>query len=180
YNVPVPPEGRVTAPVTPGVVGALRGEKNIVGIKDSTARLENITAYQEARQDFQVLLGSDHVIAGGLALGAVGSITACGNVFPSAVLQVYAPQPGTEREKAQAELSLLRGVLESVPGKAVAIQKLLLDILGVVEAASPVRDAAKQLTDAERELILTLLSGLTAKLTLNQEIATQIKARLRS
>jgi dihydrodipicolinate synthase/N-acetylneuraminate lyase len=178
YNVPIPTERRMTAPVTPSVVNALKQAGIIVGVKDSTARLENIAAYLDAREDFQVLLGSDHVISEGLALGAIGSITACGNVFPTAVLKVYAAQPGPARETAQTELSLFRGVLESVPGKAIAIQKLLLKFLGVVENTSLVRDRDKNLTTSERGLVFQRLSAITAKLTINQELATVIQSRL--
>ena len=86
YNVPVLVEGPVTAAITPGMVAALRDEAVVVGIKDSSARLENIPAYLKAKPGLHVLMGNDHVVAGGLAQGAVGSITACANVFPSAVL----------------------------------------------------------------------------------------------
>ncbi|MFB0515007.1 MAG: dihydrodipicolinate synthase family protein [Candidatus Neomarinimicrobiota bacterium] len=176
YNVPVPPEGPMTAPVTPDVVAALRDEVAIVGVKDSTARLENIPAYLRAKPGLKVLVGSDHVVAGGLAQGAVGSITACGNIFPSAVLAVYQARPGPARQAAQDELSRLRRVIELIPGKQVAIQKLLLYHLGVVARLSPVRDLSKGLTTSERDQILAALEEAAAGLVINQEIQAAIRS----
>lgn len=170
YNVPVPPGGPLTAAVTPDVMASLRDEEAIVGIKDSTARLENIPAYLAARPGLQVLVGSDHVVAGGLALGAVGSITACGNVFPSAVLAVRRAEPGADREAAQVELSSLRWVLELVPGKMVATQKLLAYRLGVVPRWSPVRDHRKKLSALEKDQVWGCLEETAAGLVVNQVV----------
>lgn len=157
YNVPVPVEGPVTAAIPPRVVAALSNEAVIMGIKDSTARLENIPAYRKAKSALQVLVGNDHVVAGGLAQGAVGSITACANVFPSAVLAVHQAPPGSDQEAAQTELSRLRRVLELIPGKLVATQKLLLHHIGVVPTRSPVRDQSRELTAAEQDQVLSNL-----------------------
>ncbi len=174
YNVPVPPSGPLTAAITPGVVAALSDEGTIVGVKDSTARLENIPAYLAAKPGLQVLVGSDHVVAGGLARGAVGSITAGGNVFPSAVLTVYRSDPGPDREAAQAELSRLRNVLELVPGKMVATQKLLVHWLGVVPRRSPVRDLSKSLTAREADQVWEYLEETAAGLVVNRAVQEQV------
>ncbi len=170
YNVPVPPGGPLTVAVTPDVMAALREEEAIVGIKDSTARLENIPAYLAAKPSLQVLVGSDHVVAGGLSLGAVGSITACGNVFPSALLAVRRAGPGSDREAAQAELSSLRRVLELVPGKMVATQKLLAYRLGVVPRWSPVRDHRKELSALEKDQLWACLEETAAGLVVNRAV----------
>ncbi|UCD38361.1 MAG: dihydrodipicolinate synthase family protein [Fidelibacterota bacterium] len=178
YNVPVPPDGRTTAAVTPDMVAELESDPIFAGIKDSTARLENIPAYLGTRSNFQVLLGSDHIIAEGLSLGAVGSITACGNVFPGAVRAVYAAQPGPDLELAQVELTALRRILEVVPGKAVAIQKLLLFLQGIVEYQSPVREAQRELTDPEKDVVLGKLSEAAEGLRLNRDLAEAILRQL--
>ena len=147
YNVPVPMGKPVTAAVPPSIVSTLSEETLIVGIKDSTARLENIPSYRKAKSSFQVIVGSDHVVAEGLAQGAVGSITACANVFPSAVLTVHQAEPGPTRDAAQIELGRLRKVLELIPGKMVATQKLLLNHIGVVSERSHVRVACPHSLD---------------------------------
>jgi 4-hydroxy-tetrahydrodipicolinate synthase len=175
YNVPVPAEGPVTAAIPPRVVAALDDEAVIIGIKDSTARLENIPAYRKAKPGLQVLVGNDHVVAEGLAQGAVGSITSCANVFPSVVLTVHQAQPGPIREAAQAELSSLRRVLDLIPGKMVATQKLLLYHLGAVSNRSPVRDQDKELTAVEQDQVLTSLEQIIAELVINKSIRSAIK-----
>ena len=174
YNVPVPAAGPVTAAVTPGVAAALKAAAAIVGIKDSTGRLENILAYLAVKPGFQVLVGSDHVVAGGLARGAVGSITACGNVFPAAVLAVHQARPGPDREAAQLELSRMRRVLELIPGKLVAAQKLLLHRLGVVPHRSPVRDRRGELTASEESQVWAGLEAAAEVLDINRGIRAQV------
>ena len=139
YNVPVPAGGQVTAEVTPQAVATLADEPGIVGIKDSSGQAELILAYQAARPGLRLLVGSDHLVAAAVDGGAAGSVTACANVFPAAVLAVYRASQGPEREAAQARLSALRRVLELVPGKLVAAQKMMLARLGVVPRQSPVR-----------------------------------------
>ncbi|MEE9465136.1 MAG: dihydrodipicolinate synthase family protein [Candidatus Neomarinimicrobiota bacterium] len=175
YNVPVPAGGPVTAAIPPRVVAALSDEAVIMGIKDSTACLENIPAYREAKLGLQVLVGNDHVMAEGFAHGAAGSITACGNVFPSAVLTVHQSASGPDRETAQAELSDLRRILELIPGKMVATQKLLLHHFGTVSTRSPVRDRDQELTIAEQDQVLARLEQTVAGLAINQMIQLAIR-----
>ena len=175
YNVPVPPGGPVTAAVTPDVVAALKDEVAIAGVKDSTGCLENIPAYQDAKPGLQVLIGSDHAVAVGMALGAVGSITACANVFPSAVLVVHQARTGPQRDAAQAELSRLRRVLELVPGKLVSTQKHLVHHLGVVADRSPVRDQGRELTPEEWEQVLGRLETAAAGLVLNSRVREKVR-----
>jgi dihydrodipicolinate synthase/N-acetylneuraminate lyase len=160
YNVPSLPEGEMTAPVTAEIVAQLRDEFIIVGVKDSTAQLENINAYLNAKPGIKVLVGSDYIIRPGLDHGAVGSITACGNIFPKAVLSVYQAQSKQDQLDTQAELIQLRELLDSFPAKKVAIQKYLLTYLGIFPEKSPVRDRNKGLSQSERRKIIAKLSEL--------------------
>ena len=174
YNVPRGPSGSATAAITAELVGQLTEERQVVGLKDSTGRLENIPAFHAAGPGLQVLVGSDHILAPALAAGAVGSITACGNVFPSAVTAVYQASPGPARIAAQQELGRLRKVLELVPGKLIAIQKLLLYLLRVMPQLSPVRDPGAELTPGEREQVVLELEAVARSLQINREIRQQV------
>lgn len=178
YNVPISPKGMITTvPVTTEVVASLRDESIIVGIKDSTARLENINAYLDAKPGIQVLVGSDSIISPGLDRGAIGSITACGNIFPQAVLAVYEASTKQEQFEAQAELSRLRDLVDTFPAKRVAIQKNLLAYLGIVKKASPVRDQSRDLTSVEKEKTISELLELAEGLSLNQTLRQIILAQ---
>lgn len=174
YNVPVPPAGARTAPVTPAVVVALRGEACIVGIKDARAQPADITAYLMAWPGLKVFVGSDHRMAAGLAAGSAGSITAAANVFPSAVLAVQRAQPGARREAAQAELSRLREVLERIPGKMVSTQKVLAARLGIVQRRAPLRDSRRELTPLEESQVWAALKEAARSLTINGQIRAQV------
>ena len=79
------------------------------------------------------MIGNDHAIEGGLEAGAAGSITACANLFPSAVQKVWSAASGADSHQAQVELSRLRKALESIPGKMIGAEKLLLNKLGVLK-----------------------------------------------
>ncbi len=178
YNVPIGNRGQATAAITPELVWQLADVETVAGVKDSTGSLKNIAAFLEARPGFQVLVGTDHLVAEGLAAGAAGSITAGGNVFPTAVTAVYQAAPGTARTLAQSELSSLRRVLESAPGKMIAIQKLLLFRLGIVARQSPVRDSKGMLTVDEQEQVLNQLRQVARSLVINGAIKNQVALTL--
>ncbi len=175
YNVPRGPSGPATAAITAELVGQLAEETQVVGLKDSTGRLKNIPAFHAARPGLQVLVGTDHILAPALAAGAVGSITACGNVFPSAVTAVYQVLPGPARTAAQQELSRLRKVLELVPGKLIATQKLLLYLLRVMPQHSPVRDPGAELTPGEQKQVVLELEAVARSLQINREIRQRVR-----
>ncbi len=178
YNVPLGASGQPTAAITPELVWQLADVETVVGVKDSTGSLKNIAAYLEVRPGFQVLVGTDHLVAEGLAAGAAGSITASGNVFPAAVTAIYQASPGPARTAAQSELSSLRRVLELVPGKMIAIQKLLLFRLGIVSRQSPVRDSEGTLTVNEQEQVLRQLQQVARSLVINAAIKDQVALAL--
>ncbi|MCH7939586.1 MAG: dihydrodipicolinate synthase family protein [Candidatus Marinimicrobia bacterium] len=174
YNLPRGPSGPATAAITAELLGQLAEERQIAAVKDSSGRLENIPAFTGARPGLQVLVGTDHILAPALAAGAVGSVTACGNVFPAAVTAVYQASPGPGRIAAQQELSRLRAVLELVPGKLIATQKLLLHLLRVMPRHSPVRDRSAELTQGERKQVVLELEAVARSLQINQAIGRQV------
>ena len=174
YNVPVSPDGPVTAPVTPRVVAALRDLPAIVGIKEAVAHLATILAYRAAFPNLKIFVGNDHLVSGGLMRGGAGSITAAANVFPSAVLKVYQAESDARRAAAQAELSALRRVLDLIPGKLVATQKLLLAWLEIVPQSSPVRDRRLELRASEKAQVWNRLLKVAATITVNVDIRAGI------
>lgn len=178
YNVPPAPKGvMTTVPVSADVVTELRDLSNIIGIKDSSARVENVSAYLDAKPGIQILVGSDLILSPGLEHGAIGSITMCGNIFPQAVLTVYRAKAKQVQSSAQSELNRLRELLDTYPTKRVAVQKNLLAYLGIVTRVSPVRDQSRDLTGLEQDNIVSKLIALADKLSVNQAVRQMIQAR---
>ena len=166
YNVPPAPRGVMTTmPVSADVVAELCDLSIIAGIKDSSAQIENIADYREAKPGIQVLVGSDFILSSGIERGASGSITMCGNVFPRAVLAVYRAKSKQARSSAQMELIQLRKLMDLYPTKRVAIQKHLLWHLGIVKKGSPVRNQVNELTGMERDTIVANLIALSEELS---------------
>ena len=170
YNTPLSDQKQTTAAVGADVLELL-GDATIAGVKDSTGNLDNVPKYLATRANLTILIGNDHAISAGMSAGARGSITACANVFPGAVKLLYQQLGKPAQAQAQAELSALRGVLEIVPGKMVAVQKLLLHLLGVVEQLSPVRMAGGSLTELEQNKVLDRIDQICQSLDLNQTLA---------
>ena len=170
YNLPVPGAGPVSAAASPELIALLAGTGdlgNFAGVKDSTGNVDNISAYLAAVPEAAILVGHDHAVSGGIMRGAAGSITACANLFPSAVQAVWSAASAAERQQAQVELSQLRTVIESIPGKMIGAEKLLLWKLGVLSDRTPLRNAAARLSAAEERQLLAALAGVLESLEVN-------------
>lgn len=162
YNVPVQSSGPVTAPVTPELVAEIDGHEMIIGVKDSTGELANISAYLAAKEGLQILVGNDHVMADGLAGGAVGSITACANLFPAQVLAVHEANDETTRKIAQGNLRELRLLLEMIPGKMIAVEKFLATELEIFHSPQTVRNSGGELSGEDRRAVLTRFENMAS------------------
>ncbi len=79
YNVP----GRTSVNMLPATVARLRTVKNIVGIKEATGDLKQISELiRLCGRDFDVLSGDDFTTLPMLAIGGVGAISVTANIVP--------------------------------------------------------------------------------------------------
>lgn len=79
YNVP----GRTSVNMAPETVARLSELKNIVGIKEATGDLNQVSRVIEySREGFEVISGDDFVTVPMLAIGAVGVISVTANIVP--------------------------------------------------------------------------------------------------
>src|SRR5258708_25358808 len=64
---------------------------NLVGLKDSSGRLEQAIAYKEAvpYRDFLVFTGGDHLFLPALQAGCAGPVTAAANLAPPLCVELY-------------------------------------------------------------------------------------------
>ena len=177
YNVPQGADQQQTAAVSPAVIKSL-GDASIAGVKDSSGNVENISAYLSVRPNLEILIGNDHALSEGVKAGARGSITACANVFPSTVKILYSSMFTSLQSQAQSELSALRGLLDMIPGKLVAVQKLLLHLLGVVDHLAPVRIPGGSLSDIEKKKLLVRIRQICSTLELNQGVGRELAQKV--
>jgi len=79
YNVP----GRTGVNMLPATVARLRAIKNIVGIKEATGDLKQISELiRLCGRDFDVISGDDFTTLPMLAIGGVGAISVTTNIIP--------------------------------------------------------------------------------------------------
>jgi 4-hydroxy-tetrahydrodipicolinate synthase len=80
YNVP----GRTSVNMLPATVARLREVKNIVGIKEATGDLKQISELiRLCGRDFDVISGDDFTTFPMLSIGGVGAISVTANVAPA-------------------------------------------------------------------------------------------------
>ncbi len=80
YNVP----GRTSVNMLPATVARLREIRNIVGIKEATGDLKQISEIiRLCGRDFDVISGDDFTTLPLLALGGVGAISVTANIIPA-------------------------------------------------------------------------------------------------
>lgn len=98
YNIPP----RSVIDMTPETMGRLAADfKNIVGVKDATAKLDRVTEQRLAcGPDFIQLSGEDATALGFNAHGGVGCISVTANVAPRLCAEFQAATLAGERDKA--------------------------------------------------------------------------------
>ncbi|MGE5807595.1 MAG: 4-hydroxy-tetrahydrodipicolinate synthase [Nitrospirota bacterium] len=80
YNVP----GRTSVNMLPPTVARLREKKNIVGIKEATGDMKQVSeVIRLCGRDFDVISGDDFTTLPLLALGGVGAISVTANIAPA-------------------------------------------------------------------------------------------------
>jgi len=89
--------------------------ETVVGLKDSSGDWGNTAALLEGFPDFAVFPGSEVFLLDGLRKGAVGCITASGNVNVPGIKKVYDNWRGPSAEALQAEITTLRKTLQAYP-----------------------------------------------------------------
>lgn len=145
YNIPKSTGVNIEAET----VSKLAKIRNIVGIKDSSGKLENIQSYIKAAQgeDFAVLSGSDSLILPALKAGATGAIAATANLLAALDVSIYEHYLKGELEaaaKLQADIEVLRAVLKLGTVPSMIKKSVELSGIPVGLARAPVSAPDKQ------------------------------------
>jgi 4-hydroxy-tetrahydrodipicolinate synthase len=105
---------------------------NLVGLKDSSGRLDQAVTYQNAVTDrkFLVFTGGDHLLLPGLEAGCAGTVTASANLAPRLFVDLYEAFRAGNRSEA-ARLQALATELGSVI-MAHTFPSVIKDALGMI------------------------------------------------
>ncbi len=129
YNIP-----QVTGvPIHWTVIDGLREIDGIVGMKDSSGDLVNLTTILVRRpEDFQVVIGHDEVALPALASGCDGAILASANIFPNRYIKM---QNALARGDLEEALLVQRSIQKTVrlivnKGGGLAV-KAALNMMGI-------------------------------------------------
>ncbi|HEY4472268.1 MAG TPA: dihydrodipicolinate synthase family protein [Stellaceae bacterium] len=87
----------------------------VVGLKDSSGDWNNTVALLERFPGFAVFPGSEVFLLDGLRKGAVGCITASGNVNVPGIRRVYENWKTPQADQLQAEITLVRKTIQAYP-----------------------------------------------------------------
>jgi 4-hydroxy-tetrahydrodipicolinate synthase len=99
YNVP----GRTSVNMLPPTVGRLAKIKNIVGIKEATGSLQQVSeVIAECGPDFSVLSGDDALTLPIIAIGGKGVISVTANILPGKMAKLCALALSNKMEEARA------------------------------------------------------------------------------
>ncbi|MFZ5816429.1 MAG: dihydrodipicolinate synthase family protein [Bacillota bacterium] len=115
YNIPESARNSISPSLAARLV---RRFPQIAGLKDSAKSLESLAAFVEALPGRTVIAGSDSLFLDGLAAGARGLVSAVADVFPEAMVAIYAAYTAGRLEEAralQARADRLRAALKRGP-----------------------------------------------------------------
>jgi 4-hydroxy-tetrahydrodipicolinate synthase len=89
--------------------------ETVIGLKDSSGDWNNTAALLERFPGFAIFPGSEVFLLDGLRKGAVGCITATGNVNVTGIRKVYENWRTPEADQLQGEITTLRKTIQAYP-----------------------------------------------------------------
>lgn len=125
-------------------VSTLASHQNIIGIKDSSGDLANLTSYIEATKtnQFSVLSGSDSLILSALEVGATGAVAATSNVLTKIDVAIYENWLAGDlagAEKMQGSIEEFRRILKFGTIPSVLKAAIMAEGVDVGPARLPVK-----------------------------------------
>jgi len=153
YNIPK----YTHVAIGPAVLGQLAAHPNIVGVKDSSGDLKNVSAYRVTVPDWSVFVGSGSLLYAALELGCDGGILALACFAARRCADVYAAFRAGDRARAEALQQPLIPLNKTIVSElGAAGVKAAMDAVGL--AGGPVRAPLPALAPADRERVARLLT----------------------
>jgi 4-hydroxy-tetrahydrodipicolinate synthase len=132
--------------------------ETVVGLKDSSGDWNNTAALLERHPGFAVFPGSEVFLLAGLRKGAVGCITASGNVNVPGIKKLFDNWQGPQADALQAEITTLRNTLQKYP-MIPALKRIVAHFHGDANWAA-VRPPLVPLDAAQSQALLADLAKL--------------------
>jgi 4-hydroxy-tetrahydrodipicolinate synthase len=153
YNIP----GLTNNHLQPLSVVQLAKEENIVGIKDSSGRLDTILQYiDHTDDDFSVFAGTDSLILPTLMAGGKGAIAATANFVPDIVVAIYNNWKQGDMKAAQKAQNLLRPLRNSF--QLGTLPSVLKEAMNRIDLpAGPPRLPVKSLSDDNKQELAEMI-----------------------
>lgn len=156
YNVP----GRTAQNLQPDLVAELAEHPNIVGIKEASGDITQISRIIEETQDedFSVLSGDDAMTLPILAIGGTGVISVAANVVPGLMVEMYESFSAGDLAQAQDLHYILSPLMRAmfIDTNPIPVKKAV-ELLGM--AAGPVRLPLDELDAARTEILKGVLAN---------------------
>lgn len=156
YNVP----GRTAQNLQPDLVAELAEHPNIVGIKEASGDITQISRIIEETQDedFSVLSGDDAMTLPILAIGGAGVISVAANIVPELMVEMYESFSAGDLAHAQDLHYILSPLMRAmfIDTNPIPVKKAV-ELLGM--AAGPVRLPLDELDAARTEILKGVLAN---------------------
>lgn len=154
YNMP----GKTGINIEPESVRELAKVKNIVGIKDSSGKLDNMKAYLEVTkgEEFSVFSGSDSLILDILKAGGHGAVAATANFLAGIDIAIYDNFIKGDLEaaqKAQDSIEELRRILKLGTIPSVIKKAVVLNGIDVGPARFPVTQPTGEVLEEIKKVV---------------------------
>jgi 4-hydroxy-2-oxoglutarate aldolase len=153
YNVPKFTGINISA----DTVAALSEHKNIVGIKNSSQNIEEMSAYvNNTPEEFSVLAGTASVLYPSFEVGAAGAIAALANIAADQCVKVYRDfNNGSLEESRTLQEKLVEANTAVTSGFGVAGLKTALDMAGFFggEPRKPLQPLTQKEKDELRQIL---------------------------
>jgi len=160
YNVP----GRTGQNLEPDLIAELAQNPNIVGVKEASGNIGQISRIIEETQDedFAVISGDDNITLPILALGGCGVISVAANVDPARMVAMYEAMKVGDYQKAlvlhYAMSPLFRSMF--IDTNPIPVKRGV-ELIGL--AGGPVRLPLDELDAKKTEQLKSLLATIPAK-----------------
>lgn len=156
YNVP----GRTAQNLQPDLVAELAEHPNIVGIKEASGDITQVSRIIEETQDedFSVLSGDDAMTLPILAIGGAGVISVAANIVPGLMVEMYESFSAGDLAHAQDLHYILSPLMRAmfIDTNPIPVKKAV-ELIGM--AAGPVRLPLDELDAARTELLKGVLAN---------------------
>jgi 4-hydroxy-tetrahydrodipicolinate synthase len=169
YNVP----GRTGQNLEPDLIAELAQHPNIVGVKEASGNIGQISRIIEETQDedFAVISGDDNITLPIMALGGTGVISVSANVDPVRMVAMYEAMKEGNIQKAQVLHYAMSPVFRAmfIDTNPIPVKKAV-ELMGM--AGGPVRLPLDELDEKRIALMRKALTGIPPyKKTISGSIA---------